>query len=405
MIVKIHMPGRRIFARLGRTVLIPTFGCLLLTGCWDRIEVNDLAIVLATGIDYTDHQVQLTAQIFIPRKAGTGASSGGLESSPSGVTMTRTAEGRTIAEALNRLQRKVSRNVFWGHCEVLVISEAAGRHGLREYIDFLLRFPQFREHAYVFSAGTDAKSLLELLPPLERSSAESLREMGNLKLGTRITVLELAQSIEGPSSSVILTQLFPLPPEPGQHQNSSDPYVQGLSLYKKDRYVKSVDEPLAIGVLMLANELNNIIMPIKTEELGGSVSIRPIEMRTKLTPQIKGDQWKMKIQIETKGEVVLNTLAETVSDAKVQKILEKSWEKQLENYAQMALNMAQKQLKTDFFKFAVEFRRSYPKQWQQHNHDWENIFTQVETEVNVKALIVRTGKSIEPQGIPEQSSD
>ncbi|PQP81346.1 hypothetical protein C0Q44_23380 [Paenibacillus sp. PCH8] len=92
---------------------MPILCCLLLSGCWDRIEINDLAIVLATGIDYEDGKVQLTSQIFIPRKASAGDSSGS-GGSPSGVTMIRTAEGRTIAEALNRLQRKVPRNMFWG---------------------------------------------------------------------------------------------------------------------------------------------------------------------------------------------------------------------------------------------------------------------------------------------------
>ncbi|WP_440119371.1 Ger(x)C family spore germination protein [Paenibacillus sp. QZ-Y1] len=87
-----------------------------MTACWDRVEINDIAIVLATGIDHVDEKVHLTAQIFIPRKGGGGAESGG--SSPSGVTMIRTAEGRTVAEALNRLQRQVARNMFWGHCEV-----------------------------------------------------------------------------------------------------------------------------------------------------------------------------------------------------------------------------------------------------------------------------------------------
>lgn len=178
---------------------MPILCCVLLSGCWDRIEINDLAIVLATGIDYEDGKVQLTSQIFIPRKASAGDSSGS-GGSPSGVTMIRTAEGLTIAEALNRLQRKVPRNMFWGHCEVIIISEQAGKRGIREYIDFFLRYPQFREHAYVFSSERAAKDILALLDPLERSSAESLREMANLKLGTRITALELGKSIEGPGS-------------------------------------------------------------------------------------------------------------------------------------------------------------------------------------------------------------
>lgn len=278
---------------------MPILCCVLLSGCWDRIEINDLAIVLATGIDYEDGKVQLTSQIFIPRKASAGDSSGS-GGSPSGVTMIRTAEGRTIAEALNRLQRKVPRNMFWGHCEVIIISEQAGKRGIREYIDFFLRYPQFREHAYVFSSDKAAKDILALLDPLERSSAESLREMANLKLGTRVTALELAKSIEGPSSSAILSRMLILPPEPDQDKLTTTPYVKGLSLYKKDRYVKTVKEPLSVGVLLLAKELNSIIMPVEFEPLEGSFSIRLIENKTSLKPRIVNKQWSMRVDIQTR---------------------------------------------------------------------------------------------------------
>ena len=41
---------------------------LFLSGCWDRVEVNDLAIVTATAIDKRDdNQIELSIQIFIPK--------------------------------------------------------------------------------------------------------------------------------------------------------------------------------------------------------------------------------------------------------------------------------------------------------------------------------------------------
>ncbi len=383
---------------------MPILCCVLLSGCWDRIEINDLAIVLATGIDYEDGKVQLTSQIFIPRKASAGDSTGS-GGSPSGVTMIRTAEGRTIAEALNRLQRKVPRNMFWGHCEVIIISEQAGKRGIREYIDFFLRYPQFREHAYVFSSEKAAKDILALLDPLERSSAESLREMANLKLGTRITALELGKSIEGPSSSVILSRMLILPLETDQDKLTTTPYVKGLSIYKEDRYVKTVKEPLSVGVLLLAKELNNIIMPVEFKPLKGSFSIQPIEIQTVLKPRIVNQKWSMKADIQTRGEVVLNTTDADLTDPAVLTKLEQEWSAKLTALAHDALDMAQKELRTDLFKFAVEFRRYYPHQWKKQEKNWETIYPELDVEVNVEAHVVRTGKSTGPQGIPDENGN
>ncbi|WP_337098319.1 Ger(x)C family spore germination protein [Paenibacillus sp. YIM B09110] len=400
------MNHRRRQRRSGAFIALLLSG-ILLTGCWDRTEINDLAIVLATGIDYVDDKVQLTSQIFIPRKGGNGAESGGSGQggSSSGVTLIRTAEGSNIAEALNRLQRKVARNMFWGHCEVVVISEQAGKQGLREYIDFLLRYPQFREHAYVFSSSEPARELLALLDPLERSSAESLREMANMGLGTRVTVLKLAKSIEGPGQSAILSRMRVLPADPGQNRYTTTPYVKGLSLYKNGRYVNTVEEPLTVGVLLLANELNNLIMPLKMKDEKGSFSIRVIEMKAKLVPRIIDEVWNMQINIQAKGEVVLDTTDISLAESTRMDELERVWAERLENLANKALLLAQKKLKADLFDFSVAFRRRYPKQWKKQVHNWETRFSELDVKMDVQAHIVRTGKSIGPQGITGQDSD
>lgn len=44
-----------------RAMVMLLLSSMLLSGCWDRTEINDLAIVLATGVDYKDGQAQLTA--------------------------------------------------------------------------------------------------------------------------------------------------------------------------------------------------------------------------------------------------------------------------------------------------------------------------------------------------------
>ncbi|WP_258166527.1 Ger(x)C family spore germination C-terminal domain-containing protein [Paenibacillus sp. PCH8] len=287
----------------------------------------------------------------------------------------------------------------------MVISEQAGKRGIREYIDFFLRYPQFREHAYVFSSEKAAKDILALLDPLERSSAESLREMANLKLGTRITALELGKSIEGPGSSVILSRMLILPPEPDQDKLTTTPYVKGLSLYKEDRYVKTVKEPLSVGVLLLAKELNNIIMPVEFKPLKGSFSIQPIEIQTVLKPRIVNQQWSMKVDVQTRGEVVLNTTDADLTDPAVITKLEQEWSAKLTTLAHDALDMSQKELRTDLFKFAVEFRRYYPNHWKKQEKNWETIYPELDVEVKVEAHVVRTGKSTGPQGIPNEDEN
>lgn len=50
---------------------------LLLTGCWDRKELNDRAIWLATGLDAGKNGgVEISGQITIPQEQSQGGGSG-----------------------------------------------------------------------------------------------------------------------------------------------------------------------------------------------------------------------------------------------------------------------------------------------------------------------------------------
>ena len=74
---------------------------------------------------------------------------------------------------------------------------------------------------------------------------------------------------------------------------------------------------------MLANELNNIIMPVNVEPEKGSFSIQPLEVKTILKPNISNGKWSMQVDVQTRGEVLLNTTDGNLTDPAVLK----SWRK------------------------------------------------------------------------------
>lgn len=102
---------------------------------------------------------------------------------------------------------------------------------------------------------------------------------------------------------------------------------------------------------------------------------------------------------------MLNTTDADLTDPAVITKLEQEWSAKLTSMAHDALVMSQKELRTDFFKFAVEFRRYYPNQWKKQEKNWETIYPELDVEVKVEAHVVRTGKSTGPQGIPDEDEN
>ncbi|MCU6797720.1 Ger(x)C family spore germination protein [Paenibacillus sp. WQ 127069] len=378
---------------------------LVATGCWDRREINDLAIVLAVGVDRnSDNKIVLSAQVFFPKVAGGGpqGNTGGSGSNATGQTIMQSAQGVSIADAMTQLQSKLPRSLFWGQAEVIVIGEGAAAKGIRSYIDFFLRYDQFREHAYVYISKEKAEDILKLQPPLERSSAEVLREMGNLKLGAQITLKELAQKIDGASQGAVLTRIHITPFAAAVDPVHNNIQISGLTVLTKDKYVGSLQEKATLGTLLICNELETIIFSFPIEGTTGEISVNLLHAKTKLTPHIdKKGVWKMNLLIEAYGDLVLNTTdLSNISPEFIEKV-KTGWSKALKSDVEESLRTVQRHLKADIFGFAEKFYQHYPKEWNKVKEHWNDQYPKLKIDVTIHTKINRLGKSVVPQGIPE----
>ncbi|PUA40817.1 Ger(x)C family spore germination protein [Paenibacillus elgii] len=370
---------------------------LLLPGCWDRKEVNDLAIIMAAGLDKAEGGlVKLSVQLFVPRVSGgggqdSGGSGGGGKTPASGQTILRSATGNTLADAMTKLQEKLSRRIFWGHGEVFVFGEALAREGIRENIDFILRDPGPRERAEMFICKGRAQDILTLMPPLERSSAESLREMAKSQTGLKVTVKDFAEMLVSDAGAAALPWIETLPAQPGSDAKRTDAYINGSVILKKDRMVGFIDDRVTRGLLWLRDEVEAATVTLAPKEGRGLISFKILDSRTKLLPLIEGDRWSVTVRIQTEDDVIQNTTNINLVDPKVTESLEKQLSAEIEKRIREALVHPQKELHADIFNFAEAFHRRYPQLWKKEKQRWEERFPQVEVRIESRARIVRTG--------------
>lgn len=391
-------------------VLLLLLGLMLLlaAGCWDRTEINDLAMITATGIDKTSEKtIRLSVQVFIPRspQGQQGMGTGGAGGGSGGQTFVRSAEGVTLADAMSRLQEKLPRLIFWGHNEVFVFGRELAEAGIRDSMDFMMRHPQVREGAYVFVSANSAGEMLELLPPLERSSSEVLRELAKSKVALGVTLKDLRQWIIGDSGAAALPWIEKLPSEQGKTVNDNAAYISGTAVLKRDKLVGHLDDKVTRGLLWLRNEIKTSIVTVSPEEADGVVSMKLLRARTELVPSIEDGSWRIIVRGETEDDIVQNGTNLDLMDPKWQTRLEAYLEKDIEKYALAALKQAQK-TKADIFGFATVFHRKYPKEWNNVKDRWDEIFPKVNVTVEVKANVRRPGMSTLPAGVQtEEVSD
>ena len=158
---------KRILLLLATLVSVP-----LLSGCWDRVKVNDQAIVTAAAIDKKDdNQIELSNQIFILKTLSSGDGEAG-RSRGGKMTVIASQTGKNIAEALFKRQGKMLRKIFGEQYSVFIFSEKIAKRESKSIWIFYSGIQSQEGEPIYMSVRGRKKEILKLVPNIERYSAD-----------------------------------------------------------------------------------------------------------------------------------------------------------------------------------------------------------------------------------------
>ena len=156
--------------------IIPLFMAVylpLLSGCWSSTELKDLAIVSAYALDKEEDGTYVgTFQLINPMNVP-GALQGGASGQNPSIT-TYTATGGNPLEVSDNASTKISRDLYFAHTSMLVISEELARdEGLSSLLDAMERGLEFRTTTkVVIVRGGKASDFVKVLTAIDQVPAE-----------------------------------------------------------------------------------------------------------------------------------------------------------------------------------------------------------------------------------------
>ncbi|MGP7818019.1 Ger(x)C family spore germination protein [Niallia sp. 01092] len=369
--------------------------CFILTGCWDRREVFDMAVVLGTAIDKTDeNEVEVTVQILVPKGVGSQA---GIQLGGGKVVVVRSDKGKNIADATSNLEMKLPRNIFWGHCKMFIFGESLVKeNGIRKELDFILRHPQPRERAYVYIAEDNAKKFLEKQPYIELYVGEGMRKMIEKKIVVKKSVKDVQELLTSDAKSVVLPYMKQI--KSGEKGKENLIATYDAAVFKKDKMVGLLNNNEMRGVLLIRNEskINSITVPLKGQNY---VSARVVNVGTKLDPIIKKSEWKMNINVTITCAVSQNGTNLDMMNPKIVKQAEKEIGKVTKSRIEDALQAVQKDLQVDVLGFADSFHQKYPKEWRKVEKNWDEFLPEIKVKTKVSTNVLRSGLTTLPTGL------
>ena len=379
-----------------RTIcMILVVSLFFLTGCWDRTELNDLAIELGWGIDQAkNNKIEISAQFIIPSKMGMG------QSGRSGTGKTffiESGTGKDTLEAVQMMQTKLSREVFRGHRRVIVIGEQLARNGLAPILDTYSRDPdiRIRADALIVKGGT-AKEFLEASSPLEDIPAlgalKEHRQMGGLGDMSFLHFL-IAATSDGTSPTLPVIAINRSSKQPNQKSMRGFQIVNTAIFNKDLKMIGFLNVKESTSYYWIINRLTKQTLTANVPQGNRTASLFFTKLGSKINPSIQGHNIKFDIVLSGEGIIRENNTNLDLTRPKNLTLLEHAFEEKAIKQALQTIDRVQKQYGTDIFGLGEVFHQKYPSQWKEIKTNWAKQFQKVQVTVHANLTIRRVGLS------------
>ncbi|QNK57305.1 Ger(x)C family spore germination protein [Paenibacillus sp. PAMC21692] len=372
---------------------------LLLSGCWNRRELNELAVAVGIAIDKADdNQYKVSVQVVEPNEI---AGRKGGDVTP--VTMYQSI-GRSIFEAARRMTTVSPRKIYFAHLRMLVISEDVARDGLSNVLDFLSRDHELRtDYFIVVARHTSAENTLKILTPIERIPAVKL--YSTLESSektwaptTTVTMDELLNTLVSAGRQAVLTGLQVKGNQSiGEKRenvqmvkNGAQLQYSGIAVFKEDKLIGWLNEEQSKAYTYINNTLDSTSDIVRCPD-GGIATGEIIRSATK----VKGKMIEgvPHIYIDVRSELNVAEVQCSLDLTRTQTIseLEQLANANVKGFIDRTIKTMQTKYKVDIFGFGETIRRADPKTWRTLKHNWDEMFPKVQTHVSVEVKIRRLG--------------
>lgn len=393
--------------------MILLIAALTVTACWDRREVDKLAIVIGLGVDKIPgtNPILLTVQIVNPSTLQKESGSGGQELP----FVVKTAQGKTVYDAVRNFAKASPRSLFFSHNSIIVIGDHMARSGIKDILDYFERDSQFRKTTWILVTPKSANEIMKAKLDLQKLTAIGIKDMINeFHQSTASKVVQRKDfmiDLSGKSSSAVASKIDAIDEEAdvqrkleqagsGNRDNTSSDQkrfkkklqLSGTAVFRKDKLAGYFNAAESRGLLWILDEVKGgaVVSPCPNGEKGNVVFLVN-QTKRKFKPSFEGEQLKMHLEFDEESIIEeVNCSNLDITKPETIKKLESVQARDIENRILKTIRKAQ-QYKCDVFKFGEAFYRNNPKKWQKIEGEWGEHFAKMELSVHVASHIRRVG--------------
>lgn len=372
---------------------------LLLSGCYNYHELNELAITTAIGIDKKENGYKIISQVMNIKKKEANTNGGG--NSPE-VILYKTSNV-SLKEGFREIVLKSPKRIYPSHLNVLLISEEVARDGIKDILDVFFRDPIVRmQFNVLITKGCTTEEVLETLTPGQTISSKNILESQKSDtkyLGTSqmITFEKLMDLYLDDNKSIVL---------PGvvvnnltsdnediknieKSNNNTEIMLDSTGIFSDDKLVSYIDNEESIYLNYIKGIINSSLITCDCDL--GKYFTASIE---NVKSDVKFDKKDKKMVISIKAEAAVNELNCNINIEKESGMLEieKMINENLSNNIGDFVSKIQNVYNIDIFNFLdVIYKSDYSYYKEIKDNYYKDLFKDMEVDVVCDIKVIKKG--------------
>jgi len=356
---------------------------LLISGCWDKAEIEQRTFVSDIGVDLNEkggmNRFIITYQYPNINAIGKNAT----EENKSFVISTPCS---SIFQAAREFSTREAFPFYYKHVKVLILGEKLldEENLVREVIDELNRDTKINKKVQVMAAEGMAKDILYANVTRKQTvDGVIYTTVKDNKSSSRFT----AQTLTGLISNFDYSGVSLIP----RITLKENRYViSGGCILKDYKHLTWVDEKENRAISLLNNKIKNETIDVihKGDLISYTVTNAKSSKEVKIDEGIKVD-YSIKIEGYLQGYIMDEN--KTAFDNQVLTDMEKTIERDVKREVARTIKKIQRTYKADIIGIGEHLSKFKFKEWKKIKDNWDQIFPDIDIEVNIDVKIRRTG--------------
>jgi len=369
--------GKRHFA----LIILAAFSLAGLTGCWDKVEIEDRAFVVAIGIDKAEDEKggRYTVTLSLP-----AALDGGEDESEDEPQHLRKASAQTVTEAINKINADTNAQLYFGQTKMLTLGSSLLKDPVlvRGALDAIDNHPQIARQIHILASCGKAVDILSANPPGEALPGQYVAAIYNDKRkvgGTSFLMnLELLTAQMKYTDGALI---------PAMKAEDDELHLSGAAVIKNSRKIGNLDADELRGYLwcksdggrgaVVTAEVGEQPIPFKVEQ--HNAKVRFYENKNGLHANI---------YVELTGHIdEMVSGSSLLTRQNFREHVQHKLEDAVKDEILKTTRKMQNEFALDGYDWLETMRKKQYSMYQHYAAGWSNIFTEINVIPRVTVII------------------